>query len=72
MVDTRANSKKVEGCDICGTIVSNDLSYSSPPAQDVFKYEGSKGAGGFNVKGAPLRPHRKGASCLDNVMEACC
>jgi len=59
MSDATAVSEPVEGGDVCCTVVCDDFFYSSPLAQDVFKDEGTKGAGILCTKCAPFGPGRE-------------
>ena len=67
--DVVAVSKPIESGDKRSAIVCDDLLYGSPSTQDIFENERGKGAGGLDVKGAPLRPGGEGASCLHDVAE---
>jgi len=70
MPNAIAISKPVKGGDERSAVVRDNLLDGSSSTQDVLEFEHSKGACGFDAKGAPFGPGCEGAACLDNVAEA--
>ena len=56
--------------DECRPIVGNDLTKSTPSAQDVFKDPISNGLHGFHVQRIIFREMCKGAVALYKILEA--